>query len=497
MKRVINSGPTANLLTKEEEAAFLAKRVAGLSEIVGISDIEFDDEVQELTWQWGRNLLPYVDPRRQNVAYYKRRVIRKQPEFFRQLRLFKPLAMKYPTVLRNMINNSYRDIECKDMVLSGEWIYNEERTAGFTYEDFVKEMQDRTGAGWTNFKPGDMVSGVVVGMSRDGAFVEIGAKTWALLPTNSVTLSPISNVSEVLKIGQEIEAEVMQISEFSKIPGDWNTGQVVLSMLALERQSAWDDIQAALRGGAEQIFNVMVKEVRNWGFIVQTKSGMLGAVLNMELADKAGDLGMLGREMQVTVQRAVDANMGIVNPAAPGDFPIYFSYKDVATKELAQKLEVGSVVEAKVIEILPASVKLLVENYQCTMRKIDVAYAPQGADFELSDVFEVDEVIKVYVLSVQLDVGGVRFSTRALEPRPGAMLIDKKKVFAMAEATAKKYTESAKAEAEKFAERLSGALEDDLVDESDGEEELSFAPKKPKKASVEDIMGDDSDEPMF
>jgi len=468
-------------MTKEEEEKFLTERVNGMKNLLPQSPDEFEDQVAELTWQWGRNLLPYVDPQRHDLASYKRRTILKQTDFYQKMRLFKPLAMKHPTMMKRLNIREYGHIENKNWEINTPWIKNEETIAGFTYEDFVQETAGNTFENWEMPQVDDIISGKVVGLNEDGAFVEIGAKTWAFIPTKLCSLAPVALASEVFSMGEEIEAKVVSTSTTSMIPGDPSANQMLLSVVELQSESAWNEIEAILRAeeGTEPILEVMVRQLKPFGAIVQTKSGLEGVVPNAYLADKVGDTSIVGRPLAVEIQSAKRELAG-VQAFRPTDFALVFNHRNVATKELAKGCEEGEVLDAKVVEVNEGRLDVSVDGIRCSIRKVDIS----SGTYNIPDIFEVGEDIKVYVLSKNEKSGEVRLSTRALEYKKQALVINKARVFERAEETAAKYLKRAnKAKAAKESE-LRAAFSDsiggkggnmaDIMGDSDDDESVGF-----------------------
>lgn len=456
---IVRSGTTVSPLTPEKAAAWLEERCAGLRRIMPQSPEEFEDEADELKWQWARHLLPFMDLGRHSLAGHKYRAITKQREFFEKLRLFKPLAMRYPTMIKRMVVMEWPKKENRNLAINAPWIENEEKIAGFTYEDWAKETAGGTFSSWRTFQVDEIVPGRVVSLTQNGAFVEIGDKTWAYMPTANCSLMPIATPSEVLKLGQDIEAKIVRMGQESQIAGDPKSRHIILSLTDIERVAAWDEIDAALRGepGTSTIFEVVVKQVRPFGAIVQTKSGLEGLIPNIELADKVGDTGMVGQTVNVELTGAKRDLYKIAQPVKPSDFALTFSYRNVASRELAEKLEEGQVVTAKVIAVRVGSLELEVDGVRCQVKKLDIS---SEMKFEVADVFTVDEEIKAYVQSVNKESGEVRLSTRALEPKRGMMVANKKVCFEKAEATAKKFFDNE----QKAKESVKVAMEEMLID---------------------------------
>merc|ERR1712113_353890 len=151
-----------------------------------------------------------------------------------------------------------------------------------------------------------------------------------------------------------------------------------------------------------------------------------------------------------------------------------FSHKNAATKVLATKMQEGQVVDAKILTMENKFIAVDVDGIQVNIRKIDISSNPK---FNIPDLFDLGEIIKCYAMTVNESSGEIRLSIRALEAKKGELLLDKKKVFDMAEETGKAYFENSKKEKDKLFMNL--------------EETISQPPGK--ASSVESILGDDDD----
>jgi len=380
----------------------------------------------------------------------------KQSSFFRKLRLFQPLAMKYPTMLKKLILRDIQDIECKDMVLNAHWFHNEEKIAGFTYEDWTKTTNGDKFDEWKQPEVDDLITGVVAAMNQEGAFIEIGGKTWAFLPLAEISLSAIGTPSEVLSMGQEIQVRITDADVKSMVYGETVAKQFVVSMTGLLKEQAWDEIEDIMAGkeGTSPLMEVNVIEVRPFGAIVKTDSGLEGFIPNSDLADKAGETGLAGTKIIVELKSAQRETID-ARPGQGERQKLTFSYKNAATKELCMKLNEGDVVEARVVGIRETALDVNVLGTQVEVRKVDISAVTQ---FDLQDIFDLDDDIKLAVISTEEKSGAIRLSLRALEAKrgmvtqPGGL----EKVLAKAERTAKKYFAVMQKEKQRFEDTLDG-----------------------------------------
>ncbi|CAE7645242.1 RPS1 [Symbiodinium necroappetens] len=327
-------------------------------------------------------------------------------------------------------------------------------------------------------------------VGEDGAFVELdcgGVKSWAQLPTKLASLKPISSVEEVnLEVGAKIETVVVQKDLTSVVLGDPTAVQYIVSLSSLELDAAWNKVQMTMDGeeGYDPLWQVQVLQMASWGAQVMTEEGLIGMIPARDLGEKAGDQGMVGAILTVQIKEVKPENRENTNPQMVNDYPIVFSYADVMKKVLAEKINEGDVVEAKITNFLPSSMDIEIEGIPFPVSKVDIS---RNTRFDPQELFVIDEIIKVYCMSSDPESGQFRFSLRALEKRPGALLLNKQKVFDEAEETAKIFYERQKIEREKIDKTLSSTLGDD-------EEETKSSAPTDAAGMLDFMLGDDDDE---
>jgi small subunit ribosomal protein S1 len=123
-----------------------------------------------------------------------------------------------------------------------------------TAEDFLKAIDESI----KYIQVNDMVKGIVVGIDREGVLVDIGYKTEAFVPRREVTARRISDINEVLSIGQAVEGTVLSIDE---------EGQYTLSMKQAEVEMLWNSIEAIFHSDNNVVSGEITKIVKG-GMIV-------------------------------------------------------------------------------------------------------------------------------------------------------------------------------------------------------------------------------------
>lgn len=91
------------------------------------------------------------------------------------------------------------------------------------------------------FKEGDIVSGTVVRVDPDEVLVDIGYKSDGVIPPHELSVRNTVDPAEVVKVGDEIEALVLQKED--------DEGRLVLSKKRAQYERAWGRIERIMQGG--------------------------------------------------------------------------------------------------------------------------------------------------------------------------------------------------------------------------------------------------------
>ena len=108
------------------------------------------------------------------------------------------------------------------------------------------------------FKEGDIVAGTVVRVDPDEALVDIGYKSEGVIPANELSISNSANPADVVSVGDEVEALVMQMED--------DDGRLVLSKKRAQYERAWGRIENVMHDGGTVTGPVI--EVVKGGLIV-------------------------------------------------------------------------------------------------------------------------------------------------------------------------------------------------------------------------------------
>lgn len=109
-----------------------------------------------------------------------------------------------------------------------------------------------------NFNDGDLVSGIVVQVDRDEVLLDIGYKTEGVIPSRELSIRNDLDPSELVKIGERIEALVLQKED--------KEGRLILSKKRAQYEKAWGEIES--KKERDEVVVGTVIEVVKGGLIV-------------------------------------------------------------------------------------------------------------------------------------------------------------------------------------------------------------------------------------
>ncbi len=123
-----------------------------------------------------------------------------------------------------------------------------------TPEELIVAME----ASLRDFKDGDIVEGEVVKIDRDEVLLDIGYKSEGVIPTKELSIRHDVDPSQVVKVGDRIEALVLQKED--------KEGRLILSKKRAQYERAWGRIEEVMKSG--QTITGPVIEVVKGGLIL-------------------------------------------------------------------------------------------------------------------------------------------------------------------------------------------------------------------------------------
>ncbi len=271
-------------------------------------------------------------------------------------------------------------------------------------DDFAKALEQYD----YEFQKGQVVSGRVVSYESDGAYVDIGAKSVAFLPSFEASLRGVADLSAILPLNEEREFLIIREQDAD--------GQVTLSLRQLELKQAWADLEEMR--DSNQSLQVRVTGMNKGGVTVDVR-GLRGFIPRSHLVERDNLESLKGTTLTASILELDQSRNKLV-----------FSNR-LATRSAAfSQLEAGQLVEGTVASIKPFGVFVELDG---TSGLLHINQVSQKYINSLPDLFQVGQPIKAIVADIDEGRGRISLSTKVLENFPGEMLENMADVMAEAE----------------------------------------------------------------
>ena len=146
---------------------------------------------------------------------------------------------------------------------------------------------------------GMRVSGKVVRVEPFGAFVDLGGGLEGMVHVSNISRKRTENASQVIAIGDSVEAEILEIKENGK--------RIALSMKALE-PDPWQGVGS--RYSLDMVIRARITRLSEFGAFVELEPGIEGLLhlsqMGKERVRRAQDLFKVGDEVDVRISQ-IDA----------------------------------------------------------------------------------------------------------------------------------------------------------------------------------------------
>lgn len=279
------------------------------------------------------------------------------------------------------------DVADEDVVVDRRTVLEEEERAS-------KERR------FTEIKEGEVLTGTVRTLTDYGAFVDIGGVD-ALLHVADISWGRINKASDVLTVGQQVEARVLKV--------DASKRRVSLGLKQLQPHP-WEQAGEKYKTG-ERVHGAVTR-VTDFGAFVELERGVEGLIHVSELSwskkiRKASDVVKPGDAVEVVI-------LG-VNPA---DRRIALGLKQTLGDpwaDVPQKFPAGSVVEGPVTSLTKFGAFVqLSEGVEGMIHVGDIS-AEKRINHP-QDALKIGQVVKAQVLEVDTEKRRLRLGMKQLVP---------------------------------------------------------------------------------
>ncbi|MCE5234532.1 MAG: bifunctional 4-hydroxy-3-methylbut-2-enyl diphosphate reductase/30S ribosomal protein S1, partial [Eubacteriales bacterium] len=265
---------------------------------------------------------------------------------------------------------------------------------------------------------GQILKGSVVQIVDGEVCVNIGYKSDGFIPRNEYSSDPDVNPADTLKVGDEIEVEVIKVND--------GEGNVLLSRKNVESKRVWDnllqddDIQ-------DKVFTGVGKEVVKGGLIASidgVRAFVPASQLSTKYVENIGDY--VGKELKLKVIEVDKSRKRIV----ASHKAVLALEAEEARKEKWGKLEVGARVAGTVRRITDFGAFVDIGGIDGLVHVTDVAW---GRVKHPSDVLSIGQEIEVIIRDVDVEKQRVSLGYKQLQPKPWTMADEKYPVGSVVE----------------------------------------------------------------
>ncbi len=277
-------------------------------------------------------------------------------------------------------------------------------TQAFSMEDFENALQEYD----YEFSKGQKVQGTVVQITSEGAYVDIGGKSPAFVPTNEAALGFVDDLATVLPVGET--------KEFLIIREQDSEGQVTLSVRQMALDQAWAEIKEMAETGKSTQIRVTGA---NKGGVTGEVMGLRAFIPRSHLQQRDNLESLTGQLLTATFLEVNQENRKLV-----------LSQRDAMRAVAMNKIVEGALMPGKIVNIKPYGVFVDLEGATGLLHIKEIS----GARIEsLETVFTVGQEIKVIIKQIDEVQNRMSLSIKALEGYPGENTEKLEQVMANAE----------------------------------------------------------------
>lgn len=283
----------------------------------------------------------------------------------------------------------------EDLQTEGTEVMSEELLDQYDYEE--------------NPKKGDVVTGTVISVNDDAAYVSIGTKAEAVLPKKEMAVPAPEKASDFVKVGQQLTVEIANnIKE---------EGSIVVSLVRMKKVEDWREVRAAYEAG--ELVECIGKEINKAGLVVTIKS--LRGFIPLSQGDvrfvKSLDY-LVGETFRAKViDMDEHKNRLVLSRKA-----VLEAERERKRAEVLKTIEEGSVVEGTVVKIMPYGAFVDLGGVEGLLHISDISWKRINS---VEDVLSAGEKVEVLVQKFDEERDRISLSMKALQKNPWIAAIEK------------------------------------------------------------------------
>ncbi|WP_411342937.1 30S ribosomal protein S1 [Paenibacillus sp. WLX1005] len=255
---------------------------------------------------------------------------------------------------------------------------------------------------------GDTVTGTIVKIEDNQAYVSIGYKYDGIIPVRELSSVHVDSAAEAVEVGQEVECKVVSINDDKE--------SLVLSKRAIDSENAWETLEQRFEAG--EVFEVTVSDVVKGGLVadVGARGFIPASMVERHFVEDFSDYK--GRTLRVKVKELDRENNKVI-----------LSQKDVLEAEyesnkqsIMENLQEGQELTGTVQRLTQFGAFVDVGGVDGLVHVSEIAWTHVDKP---ADVLSEGDEVKVKVLRVDPEKGKISLSIKAAQPGPWETAADK------------------------------------------------------------------------
>jgi len=258
------------------------------------------------------------------------------------------------------------------------------------------------------FEQGDIITGNVVRIERDGILVDVGGKSEGFVPFKEISNIPIDSIEDVIKVGDRMEFYILREEN--------ENGQLTLSLKRVAQARGWTQLEEQKKH--DETIRAKISAVVKGGVVVDVY-GLRGFV-------PASQLRVKGTTPEELI--GMEIPMKILETDTKRNKLILSQRLAVQEEKAAQRekilgtLEAGQVVTGEVVRIADFGAFIDLGGLDGLLPISEISWERVSHP---SDVLKVGQIITTKVLKVDKDKGHISLSLKQMQPDPWKEIEDK------------------------------------------------------------------------
>lgn len=283
----------------------------------------------------------------------------------------------------------------------------------FSSDDFAKALEQHN----YEFQTGQLVRGKAYSYESDGAFVDIGGKSAAFLPTEEASLRRVTDLSQIIPLGEERQFLIIREQDAD--------GQVTLSLRQLELRQLW--VKFAEMQENNETVQVRVSGVNKGGVTVDAR-GLRGFIPRSHLLERDNLEGLIGKAFSASFIEVSSTTKKLV-----------MSQRLATQAASLSQVAIGQLVDGKVSGIKPFGIFV---DFDGATGLLHINQISKNYVASLNELFQVGQPIRALVTDVDEIKRRISLSTKVLENYPGEIVENMAAVMSEAEDRVQKLHEA-------------------------------------------------------